>query len=361
MSEEEPQTLRAWIGRGPLEVEARLLGELERQVEAGRRAPELLSAPIRVVVPSSSLARHVEAALVRRTGTPVLGVAIRTLHALAQEILSRAGVEPPIGELLFPVLLRQAARSEPSLAELAALDDGYAVVEANVRDLLDAGFEAPHAEAFEEAVAQEAAGAQRARAQAVVRVAARVAAGLESGAAGHPSQQLRRAREALERDPGVLPTRALLLHGFADATGVQLDLLEALSRLPQAIVLLDRPRDPADPTCEDSGVAFTRRVSERLGVPAVARDAAPLAAAQVDVLHAPGVEAEVRAVAERVAERLAAGACPPNASRWWRETWRAIAWRFVVTSRGSAFRSPVWAKRARRPPLAAASSACWRC
>jgi hypothetical protein len=297
--------------RGPRAVEARLLAELTRLAEAARARPEVLARPVRVVVPSRSLADHVSAALVRRTGRPVAGVSVRTLHALAEELVARGGGPPRVGDALLPVCLRQHARAEPVLRRgLDDLDDGYRTLEESVRDLLDAGFEPVHADALLEAIdAAAPAGELAPRARAVVRVAAAVAGDLEAGRIGHRSLLLRRARERLVSRPELLPSRALLLHGFADATGVQLDLIEALLRLPGARLLLDRPADPADPGRDDPGVAFTRRATERLA-PGGFGTLPPAEPAAVSVVHAPTREAEVRAAAEAVRERLAAGIAP---------------------------------------------------
>ena len=136
----------ARVGRGPRAVEALLLAELEALLEQGRREPALLSRPVRVVLPSQSLAQHLQAALVRRSGRAVLGCVVQTLRGLAFEIVARAGAHGAPGEALFPVLVRQLAGREAVLHErLDELVDGYGIVEANVADLLDAGFEAAHA------------------------------------------------------------------------------------------------------------------------------------------------------------------------------------------------------------------------
>jgi hypothetical protein len=301
------------IARGPRAVEAGLLRELEGLIDAGIRDPRRLDQPVRVVLPSRSLREHLSATLVRRRGRAMVGVSVQTLYALALEIFRRAKAPLPIGEGLFPILVRQLAREEPALRErLEGLVDGYGVVEADVADLLDAGFEPAHAEGIE-ATLQEVAsrGEPGERARAVVRVAARVAALVAGGRVGHRSSLFRGARELLEREPQrVLPSRALLVHGFADATGVQADLIEALLRLRGARVWLDRPPDPAEPDQDDPGVAFGRRFEERLaraaaGAEAMGEGAGP---AELWVLHAPGPQAEARSVAARLRALLDAGA-----------------------------------------------------
>jgi len=305
--------MQARVGRGPRAVEELLLAELEELVDRGRREPGLLSRPLRVVVPSRSLAQHCQAALVQRRGRAVLGCVVQTLRGLAFEICARAGAPASVSEALFPVLVRQLARREPALSErLDGLVDGYGIVEANVADLLDAGFEAAHAEALEDGIrmAVPAGGLQR-RALALARVAVQALAAIDAGRVGHRSALFRRARESLERDPeGALPARAVLIHGYADATGVQTDLLEALVRYRGARVFLDRPLDPSDPGAEEPGIAFSRRFSARFSGALAPAGGEPLPAARVEVWRAPGPEAEVAAVAARLRELLDAGATP---------------------------------------------------
>jgi RecB family exonuclease/superfamily I DNA/RNA helicase len=268
--------------------------------------------PLRVVVPSRSLADHVGASLLRRCGRPLLGVRVQTLHALALELALDEGASLAGAEALFPVFVRQLARREAALREpLDELDDGYALVEANVRDLLDAGFGPEHLDALDEAVvAEAAAGGPRERARALARVAAGVAESVESGRVGHRSALFRRALERLEREPGALAARALIVHGYADATGVQADLLEALLRGRDAALLLDRPPDPLGVSREDPGVAFSERFTRRLAGGRLPEPAAAAGPVRISVWHAPGRGAEATAVARRLRGLLDAGAVP---------------------------------------------------
>ncbi len=300
------------VARGPLRLEARLLRELEPWV--GVRDPAALARPLRVLVPSRSLREHLARILVRRHRA-LAGVLVQTLHAAAHEMLERGGATPTPGDLLFPVAVRECARAEPALRErLDGLEDGYGVVEASVADLLDAGFEPAHGEALCEAVeAESAADTLRERGLALVRVAALTAQLLTRWGAGHRSRLFRAARECLEADPErALPARAVFAYGFSDATAVQADLLDALVRHRAARIFLDRPPDPAEPAAVDPGVAFSERFARRLsGVcSGFDEESAPPDSAVVEVLHAPGLHAEVRAVADRVRERLDAGVEP---------------------------------------------------
>ena len=69
-------------------------------------------------------------------------------------------------------------------------------------------------------------------------------------------------------DAALLPNRGVWIHGFADATGVASDLLEALVARLGARVWVDQPPDPARPGRIDLGAAFTERLLRRLGTEA---------------------------------------------------------------------------------------------
>ena len=61
-------------------------------------------------------------------------------------MVDRAGDHDlPAGELTSILVRRRAAADSVLGPALAGLDDGYGIVEAAVRDLLDAGFEPEHA------------------------------------------------------------------------------------------------------------------------------------------------------------------------------------------------------------------------
>ena len=63
----------------------------------------------------------------------------------------------------------------------------------------------------------------------MVRVAGEAWKHVEAGRAGHRSALFRCARHRIERDPpAALRARAVWIHGYADATGVQLELIATL-------------------------------------------------------------------------------------------------------------------------------------
>ncbi|UCE86679.1 MAG: PD-(D/E)XK nuclease family protein [Deltaproteobacteria bacterium] len=303
-----------YIARGARAAEAWLLGEIGACCDEARADPRRLARPARVVLPSRSLREHLGAAIVRHFGRPVAGVRLHTLYGLALEICERCdAASPSRAELLFPTVVRQQAREEPALREgLDALDDGYGAVTAVIADLLDAGFEPARSEALVELVASQH-GAEARRAEALVRVAERTARALEPLGVGHRSALLRRALERLETDPETaLPARAVWVHGFAEATGVAIDLIGALVRLRRARVVLDHPPDPAAADRPTSGIAFTKRLRERLAAtgPTETLQIPGATPERIELLCAPGADAEVRGVADGIRALLDGGVEP---------------------------------------------------
>ncbi len=306
---------RAVVLRGAIASEAHLLDELCALARAGVADPGLLGKPVVVIVPSRSLREHLSAQLVEQHGHAVAGISIQTLDRLVESILARAAEPAASDEALFPVLIRQIARSEEALRKsLDTLTRGYGSVVAGVADLLDAGFESAHADAAIELIEEIARSSLAKRAVAVVRVAAVTSELLEKERVGHPSTRIRQVRELLDADPqGLLPARAVFVFGFSDATGLQTDLIETLLRRCAACVYLDHPADPADPSRPDPGVVFSDRFSARMrgAVGAETLDLCEgVAPAEVRVLRAPGLDAEVRGVANCVREQLDAGVQP---------------------------------------------------
>ena len=295
------RVLRGGIGEGPRAVEEALLAELAETCAAATRDPAQLARPVRVVVPSQLLRSQLAARLLERTGGGVLGLRVQTLESVAREVLARAGCRPA-DERLAAVALRAAARRAPALArDLDPLDDGYLAAAAAVDDLLDAGFQSLHAAPLDE-ILTERSGSEVSRARALVRVAATVARELEAGTLGHRCALYAGAAERL-RSAGAdaLPSRAVCLHGFADATGVQLDLLEALRTVLDAALWIDLP--------EGRDWRFGSRLRERLAPGrASTRERAPAAHCERSV-HADR-ESEAGAAARWAREQLEAGIAP---------------------------------------------------
>lgn len=327
--------------RGPLLVlapgaraaEAWLVASVRAEVEAARRDVSRLALPVRIVVPSRTLRDHLAAALVREIGTH-LGVQVQTLHGFACELLARAGAPAGFADDLYPILARREAAREADLHRvLGDLDDGAGAAIGAVSDFLDAGLGS--VDALEDAIADavragEASEAEAARAVALARVAERVRRALEARELGHRSRRLAAARDRLldlaEAPP---PARATCFHGFADATGLALDLVQAACDRVGAIVILDRPPDlasgrsagatPAVPAArrDDGPARFTARVFEALAgrMPVIEADvAAPESptsgTARLHLLSAPDPGSEVRAVGAAIRELLDAGVVP---------------------------------------------------
>ncbi len=306
MSNYEPAERRIVVGSGPRSAEDLLLARLRSLIP--RRA-ENITAPVRIVVPSDSLRRHLAARLVKIEGRAVAGVVIQTHYRLAGEVLERAGERAPTGTLAQQLLIRRFAAGEPELAAaFAEQDDGYAVVAQTVRDLLDAGFTSHHLEAAEEAVGSALSGSSPAvveRARAVLRVAARCHQLADSLGLAHRGTVLAAAARLLrQRGSELVPARAVVIHGYAEATGLVSDLLEVLVAATDAQVIVDLPCDPADPSRADTGCEFVHRLLERLGSEASTAAVAAVPAAAVNAFTAPGPEAEAREIARRVRDLL---------------------------------------------------------
>ena len=309
------------LGAGARAVDEILCREIESLEAEARRDPECLARPVYIVVPSRSLRLHVSSLLVREVGGALLGVRVQALDALARSIAEGAG-DPLPARVPLPLLVRRCARLEKALSDhLDDLVDGYGAVQNSVVDLLDAGFDAAHLDALEACLdAHDTSAAAADRARALLRVTERIAGALDTGVADHGSRVLARARTQLQADPeAALPARAVFIHGFADATGAQADLIEALVRLRGAQVLIDRPPDPGRGEAErdrdsPSEATFGARFRERVAAAAGAFDTveplqSPLAP-RVELVQAPGPYAEVRAVADRVRHLIDSGGEP---------------------------------------------------
>jgi hypothetical protein len=301
------------ICRGALATERRLLEEVSRLAPA---SPEELDPPLRIIVPSRSLRLHLLRRLVEERGA-VAGVVVQTLGGAAREVRERAGDERTPRPAGFELVVRRLAAGEPILAsELDDLDDGYGAVLGAVRDLTDAGFgpglEDGVLEQIDE-LGRSVPRSNRKRAAALVRVAARALEAAELIGTYPNTASYRLAAEALATTGReALPSRALLVHGFADLTGVAADLLTEILRVCGSAVLLDRVPDPAAHHADDAGNAFLGRFEVRLGGLAKEIDADDPAAPAVRLAEAPDIEAEARWVTEAVRAELDDGATPES-------------------------------------------------
>lgn len=304
------------LGHGPRQTERALVADVNRLL--GELGSQALQRPILIVVPSNSLRLHLLSQLAREGGKAIAGLSCTTLHGLARHLVLRAGGLPPTGVDPFPLFARRFAREESSLqGSLDGLVDGYASILGSVRDLLDAGLEPAHEEALLEVLETEGreAGspAEVERVKSLVRVATRTAQTLEDRGLGRHSTLLAEATALLknprasEQAPG-----ALLVYGFADATGLATDFLMALLERYAGRIYLDRPPDPTSPEQPDPGIAFARRFEERIRLSARVSDR-PLESLEptvVEMRRAPGAEAEARAVAQQIRQLIDGGVRP---------------------------------------------------
>ncbi len=273
-----------------------------------------LSKPLRIVVPSRSLRRHLLRTMTRRRGA-VAGVQIQTLFGLALETIARSGLVPPRADAGFEIQVRRLAAVEPILrGSLDGLTDGYDAVVGAVRDLLDAGFlpgnEDGVLERLED-VAGDVAPERLERSAALVRLAAAAFEEADELDLQRSMRALQLAEDALlVAGPDLLPTRGLLVHGFADVTGVAADLLVASVRVLGGTVILDRPPDPAEPEHDDLGRAYLTRLEERMAHLGRVTDERRDPPSDIELAEAPDVEAEARWVAERVRDLLDQGVVP---------------------------------------------------
>jgi len=301
------------------QAEARLLAAVDALLPPGLTDLSALSAPVRIIVPSTSLRRHVLGRLVAARGAALVGVVVQTLAGLVAELLAALGVRMRDGEPLLPVLVGRFAKDAPGLGtDLGGLDDGLQVAVAPVAALLDAGFDARRDAVGLAELLQQAPGgdAERLRALGLVQVAGQVHQELARLGLSRRADATRRAADLLQRRPDLLPGRAWLLHGFVDPAPADLALLEVLARLPGARCFVVDPALADRQAPGDIGHAPTdeeRRLADRLagGRPLrVDREGDP--AGSLDLAAAPGRVAEARHCARRLRALLDAGARPED-------------------------------------------------
>ena len=313
MTESPDTRSRVITCSGARAAERRLLEEIEKLASSNL---ESLSKPLRVVVPSKSLRRHLLRAITRRLGA-VAGIQVQTLFGLALETVARSGLAQPSADAGFEVEVRRIAAGEPILRNsLERLNDGYDAVVGAVRDILDAGFlpgnEDGVLERIED-VAAEVASERLERSAALVRLAASAFGKTEEMGMRRSARAQQLAEDALQiAGPDLLPTRTLLVHGFADVTGVAADLLVGLVRVLGGTVILDRPPDPATPERDDIGGAYLTRLEERMVHLDRETDERADPPPEIELAEAPDVEAEARWVAERIRHLLDDGVEPED-------------------------------------------------
>ena len=314
-SPKQDRTPEIRITAGPRAAESELLADLELATDGEL---DLAPGPILLVVPSRSLSQHLQARIAAVTGRALLGVRCTTLFGLAREITEDLGGRLLGGSDVFPLFARRLARSEPALARaLAPLNDGFSTLLGAVRDLFDAGLDPAHREALSEALAEEgrtvASRQEVERAIALVRVATGCLEQLTNCGAGRRSTLLQAASELLRHGEPAMQVRAVWIHGFADATGVATDFIEALLNRYTGRLYLDRPPDPAAPEQADAGAIFTRRFRERLEVRArTVESTRRVAPPDFELFRALGSDGELREVGYRIRKLIDNGSQPES-------------------------------------------------
>ena len=305
-------------GQGPRQSEQKLAADVDRLLD--QLGEKVLSHPILVVVPSNSLRAHLLTRLAKGRGRAIAGLTCMTLHALARDLVLRSGGSTPTGIDPFSLFARRFARREPSLRRsLDGLVDGYGAILGSVRDLLDAGLTPAHEEALLEALETDgkdsASPAEVERVKSLVRVAARTAASMENHGLVRHSTLLAAATGLLKSPTGPEQVPgALLVYGFADATGLATDFIVALLERYSGRIYLDRPPDPTAPERPDPGVVFGRRFEERILITARVDETHSDSAepATVEMRRALGADAEVREVARQIRHLVDQGVTPES-------------------------------------------------
>lgn len=298
---------RLLVAPDSLAAERALVGELSALADAEPLARKT------VVVPSHSLR---VALLARLAGVrPAwLGLEVVTLRGLARAILERGGREHRSGDALLPVVVERLARRERALARhLETLVDGFAGAQGAVRDLLDAGFGEEHLEFALERIEEERSvlgGDALDRAAALCRIAARSRSDLAALGLAVDADLYAGAADLLATAPDTaLPTSALFVHGFADATGVASDLLAALVRRSPTIAILLEPWDFDGKS--RATWRFGRRLAERLGgLAKVERLETVATPARLTLFAAADPARETAAAVARLAAQVGAGERP---------------------------------------------------
>ncbi len=296
--------------RGAIATERRLLDAIDAALEERTD----LASPIRIIVPSKSLRHHVLQRLVRHRGA-VAGVIVQTAFGAAREVLRRADLVIAPGDAFFEIVVRRLARQQSSLAShLERLEDGYGAVVGVVRDLLDAGFQPGNEEGVLDRLddlERPIAHTRKERAQAVVWVAARTYEAMHETGAWRSAQAFEAADEVLRRQgEDALPASTVVVHGFADVTGLVADFLTALARVHTTVFLLDRPCRPGGAGRPEPGLVFLERFQSRLSHLDQEHDVGESEVPEILVTQAGDVEAEARWVAERVKALMAGGVRP---------------------------------------------------
>ena len=261
----------SWSRRAPAPPSARLLAELDALLPSTSADAALLASPVVVVVPSRTLRAHLAARLVAANAAgPSRGCASSRCTASRSRSWTGLGAPPLAGAEVLPVLVARAARGEGRAARPGRLARRRAPSggRGGARPPRRRRPVSAHVDALDERLGRAPAGPIRRRVvpAPLLRIAGAVAASRRASCASacrRPSSG--RPTEARAARPGrALPCRAVFVHGFADATGVATDLIEALlrgswrRRVPRHAARSRAPEGHA------AGGSFTHRFRVRL-------------------------------------------------------------------------------------------------
>jgi hypothetical protein len=300
---------RILTAAGARAVEALLLTSVDEDQALLTRDPSLLGEPLRIVVPSRTLQEHVAARICAHRGGAA-GIVVQTHFQLARELWERNPKRSSTThDSLFSLLVRREADSHPILGEmLRGLVQGTRAVVSSVDDLLHAECSLELSDALFDSLEEMKGTDSFRRARAILELTLGTSARFREIGLLTRDDLITQVASILREDAGSF-ARGILIHGFADATGVVTDFLEALLRHPNALTLLDRPRDPARADRPDLGIEFSRPFGLRLGESAKLPEA-EADPPQVSAFCAPGARAEAREVARRL-RALLGGENPP--------------------------------------------------
>ncbi len=269
--------------------------------------------PSLVLVPSGLLREQVSAEILRvAAGGVALGVRVVTPWPLAGEVLMRAGIPVPEGGVLRSIALRRAALEVPRLAELVrGFEDGGGLLAQSLGDLLSAGLDLERL-ATALAAANGLEGEESSRLESILEAGVSAAERMTAWGVGGADALLSRASRAL-REGVKLPTRRVIVTGFADATGRLIEFFAALESHHEVTIILDWPTEIRGPESSARAPARSPTAIEtfaaRLAIPIEPPQPAPNPVSRT-LVRAIDPASEHREIAQRVRKNLDGGATP---------------------------------------------------
>lgn len=254
--------------RGTRSSELFLLDDLERILDQIVEDPLDLSRIVRVLVPSGILRGHLAGRLVSRRGG-ALGIVFQTLDGFVQELLESDPEGPFVeGDSAFPILVRNVAEAFVESPEgegfgkaLSKYEGGFGYLSEAVADLLDAGLTDAHIDALQESMRSQGSDYVREIGAGILNVSIGVRESYAQLSLGRRSDRYQRARELVETTVDNCRSKAIWIYGFADVTGVQGDLLEAILRYTNGQILIDQGSEKSPIS---GGQKYPDRLIERL-------------------------------------------------------------------------------------------------